>query len=107
MKIRINMPELKLCPLKTICMRYTFPILKIIHDFGTVRYSQIRKELNGVQSKTLSDNLKLLINSLIIEKKIRNHMPPHVEYNLTGNGLELMSHLTSLSYWSNKRLRKI
>jgi DNA-binding HxlR family transcriptional regulator len=56
---------------------------------GTLRYSQIQKNLEGISPRTLSAKLKLLEESKIISKKIYAEVPPRVEYSLTDFGKKL------------------
>ena len=65
-------------------------ILFMVGAHGTLRYGELRKLLDGVTHKMLSNQLKELAADGLVERIDYNEMPPRVEYRLTPNGEALM-----------------
>jgi len=63
------------------------------------------KNLNGISPKTLTDRLKELKKSGLINREIFAEIPPRVEYSLTQDGIELRDLMIPLMEWaSNKKI---
>lgn len=74
--------------------------------FGTKRYSDILKEVNGISGKMLSRELKEMeVNKLITRNVVSTH-PIKVEYALTEQGLSLYPVIKHLAGWAIEQ-RKI
>lgn len=56
----------------------------------TLRYGELRKLLDGVTHKMLSNQLKELAADGLVQRIDYNEIPPRVEYRLTENGEALM-----------------
>jgi DNA-binding HxlR family transcriptional regulator len=54
------------------------------HD--TLRFSQIRRKIDGVSERMLSQTLKTLENDGFVVRLSYDVVPPHVEYHLTPIG---------------------
>lgn len=65
----------------------------------TLRYSQLKRNLNGITHKMLSAQLKELEADQLIVRKEYPQVPPRVEYYLTPKGQTLMPVLQSLCLW--------
>lgn len=70
----------------------------IIRDLrkGPLRFSQLERSLKGISPKTLSERLKRLEESDIIERHCFAEVPPRVEYHLTDKGQALMPIITTM-----------
>lgn len=81
------------CPIEAalnlIGTKWSFLIIMELMIDGTLRYSEILRNLEGISPRTLSAKLKLLEESKIISKKIYAEVPPHVDYSLTEFGEKL------------------
>lgn len=80
------------CPLRrTLAViegKYTPFILKELFG-GTKRFGQLRKCIQGISPKTLSDKLKDLIDKGVVERISYPEVPPKVEYRLTTRGQQM------------------
>lgn len=74
-----------------------------IGNHGSVRFTDLNKELKGVSPSTLSWILKKLEQSGVIERKPFAEIPPRVEYSLTGNGRDLRRAIMPLLFWAAKQ----
>ncbi|WP_051423004.1 winged helix-turn-helix transcriptional regulator [Arthrobacter sp. MA-N2] len=70
-------------------------ILLALSD-GTLRWNELRRALDGVSEKMLSQCLQSLISDGFILREQKPTMPPHVEYSLTKVGREITELLVPL-----------
>lgn len=75
--------------------------------FGDLQHSVISFETGApINSKTLTDRLKLLEEVALVERKAFEHKkPPRVEYSLTAKGLELTGIIDELREFGEKHLQ--
>jgi DNA-binding HxlR family transcriptional regulator len=65
----------------------------------TLRWSQLRRVVQGVSEKMLAQTLQTLERDRLVHREARPVIPPHVEYSLTGMGEELVERLIPLVAW--------
>lgn len=63
---------------------------------GTLRFNELKEIVEGITNSTLSDRLKNLVDSGIIERKQYQCIPPKVEYSLSKKGYELKNLIEEL-----------
>jgi DNA-binding HxlR family transcriptional regulator len=66
---------------------------------GTKRFGELRRSLDGISPKTLTDRLRGLEAHGLVERRIFAEVPPRVEYSLTDAGRTLEPVLVALSRW--------
>jgi DNA-binding HxlR family transcriptional regulator len=92
----------KICPvekaIKIIGGKWTILILRDLLT-GKKRFGELRKSLNGVSPKTLSERLRLLESDGIAKRTIYPEVPPRVEYALTKRGKSLSAIIESMKAW--------
>jgi len=66
---------------------------------GTLRYSEIRKNLPKVTPKMLTQQLRELEDSGLVKRFIYTQIPPKVEYSLTEAGKSLLPILDTMCKW--------
>ena len=64
-----------------------------------MRYSELKRSLEGITHKMLSNQLKELENDRLIIRTEYPHVPPKVEYKLSERGKTLMPVLHSVCHW--------
>lgn len=100
----MNKIELPACPVE-ITMGLIGDKWKvlIIRDLltGTKRFGELRKSLNGISQKVLTNNLRDMEKSGLINRKVFAEVPPRVEYSLTDTGWSLKPILESMVMWGN------
>jgi DNA-binding HxlR family transcriptional regulator len=57
---------------------------------GKLRFNELRRELAGISQKTLTTTLRALERDGFVERTFFPTIPPRVEYELTGPGVELL-----------------
>lgn len=80
--------------------KWKLKILWIISQ-GAVRFNELQRKLNGITTKTLTDQLRELEDQNIINRKIYGEVPPRVEYSLTNVGENIKPVLESLCEFGN------
>lgn len=75
----------------------------IIRDLltGTKRFGELKKSLNGITQKVLTNNLRQMEASGLVNRKVYAEVPPRVEYSLTETGWSLKPILDSMVVWGN------
>ncbi len=68
----------------------------------SLRYNELRKQMEGVTERTLSLQLKKLEEDGVIQRKVYTTKPPlKVEYSLTDFGKTLIPVLHSIADWGD------
>jgi DNA-binding HxlR family transcriptional regulator len=67
---------------------------------GTRRFGELRREINGISPKVLTQKLRELERDGIITRKIYASIPPKVDYTLTPLGQTLIGLLDSIRAWA-------
>ncbi len=80
----------------------------IIRDLltGTKRFGELKKSLNGITQKVLTNNLREMESSGLVNRKVYAEVPPRVEYSLTETGWSLKPILDSMVVWGNNYREK-
>jgi DNA-binding HxlR family transcriptional regulator len=69
---------------------------------GRKRYNELKKGIPGITEKMLIQHLKQLESDGLVAREVIMVMPPHVEYNLTDVGKELLTALNAMAAWGLK-----
>lgn len=63
------------------------------------RFNELRKSLDGVSQKVLTDSLRQLESDEIISRTVYPEVPPKVEYALTDLGESMRPILNAMEVW--------
>lgn len=72
---------------------------------GTLRFNEIRRHLNSVTQRMLTNQLRELEADGFITRKVYAQVPPKVEYSLTEHGRSLEPIISALKVWGDTHLR--
>ena len=86
--------------------RWKLPIIVSL-TFGTKRFGQIAKEINGITDKMLSKELKDLELNQLVKRDVYDTFPPTVNYTLTKHGESLRNVIRELGAWGLSHRKKI
>jgi len=103
---RYNLPA---CPVETalIMMGDRWKVL-IVRELltGTKRFGQLRKGLEGISQKTLTEHLRIMEENGLVNRKIYAEVPPKVEYSLTPLGESLKPIHDAMWQWGEQFQKK-
>lgn len=66
---------------------------------GTLRFSDLRRKVDGVSERMLAQTLQWLEGDGMVERRAYKVVPPHVEYTLTPLGQEAAVKVRDLADW--------
>jgi DNA-binding HxlR family transcriptional regulator len=93
------------CPLtfalNLIGGKWRLPIIWALNKNGTMRYNELKRNIDGITNMVLTQSLKELESNGIISREQFMEVPPRVEYSLTDNGEALIPALKALAAWGN------
>jgi len=98
------------CPSRSILNHVTSRwgvLVLIVLQSRTMRFSDLRREIEGVSERMLSQTLKTLESDGFIHRKAYEVVPPHVEYSLTVSGEEVSAHVKTLATWLEDNLHRL
>jgi DNA-binding HxlR family transcriptional regulator len=83
--------------------------LLIIEALGerTLRFSELRDQVEGVSHKMLTQNLRMLERNGLVQRTVYPTVPPRVEYTLTESGQALRATVDTLCDWTHRYLAHI
>lgn len=92
------------CPIRYVLSifggKWKLPIVCILSNGTSLRYSTIKRKLNDITNVMLSQSLKELESAGIIIRKQYNEVPPRVEYTLTDKGKSILPLLGPVAKWA-------
>jgi DNA-binding HxlR family transcriptional regulator len=102
--------ELPPCPVETTLtlMGDKWKAL-IIRDLltGTKRFGELRKSLDGISQKVLTQHLRIMEENGLVHRKVYAEVPPKVEYSLTELGQSLKLVLDAMRSWGKEYKSKM
>ncbi|AOV95179.1 HxlR family transcriptional regulator [Nanohaloarchaea archaeon SG9] len=82
----------------------------IIHrllEIEEMGFNDLKKEVDGVSSKVLSESLDDLEEKGLIEREVISEKPVRVKYRLTEKGKALESVISEMAEWGRKNLQAV
>lgn len=94
--------ELPACPVATtvglIGNKWKIFILRDLLT-GTKRFGELKKTVEGISQKVLTDNLRAMEQDNLIIRTVYAEVPPKVEYKLSELGWSLKPIIESMEAW--------
>lgn len=77
-------------------------VLIMIHlgESGIMRFSELHTQVEGISKRILSLKLQNLEQNGFIQREVKAHYPPRVEYTLSPLGQALRDPLMALAHWA-------
>ncbi|OTG81558.1 winged helix-turn-helix transcriptional regulator [Acinetobacter sp. ANC 4648] len=98
------------CPsreiLEHLTSKWSVLVLRCLSE-GVQRFSELRKRIEGVSEKMLSQTLKVLEQDGFILRTVYPEVPPKVEYQLTILGAQAAEKMNYLIGWIERSLPEI
>jgi DNA-binding HxlR family transcriptional regulator len=76
-------------------------------DGGTLRFQELRRAVEGVSQKMLTQTLRLLERDGLVQREVYATVPPRVEYSLTSLGRSLAGHIAGIREWAYANMNGI
>ena len=89
-----------------VANKWAFLIIETLGE-RTLRFSELRNEVEGVSHKMLTQNLRMLERYGLVERKVHPTVPPRVEYTLTEPGQALRATVDGMCGWTHQYLGHI
>ncbi|BAZ24746.1 HxlR family transcriptional regulator [Kalymmatonema gypsitolerans NIES-4073] len=94
------------CPVGTLLNLlggpWTFYILWILRQQGPTRFGALKRQIEGISSKVLTERLRMLEEAEIIYRDYEPTIPPQVTYGLTEKAQDLILVLDQLAAIAHK-----
>jgi DNA-binding HxlR family transcriptional regulator len=74
---------------------------------GTTRFNALRRRVDGISEKMLSQTLQSLERDGLVHREARPTIPPHVEYSLTPLGTDVARQLHALVELLESRMPEV
>ncbi|MEI7296311.1 helix-turn-helix domain-containing protein [Paraburkholderia tropica] len=101
---------LKDCPARVVFDRladkWSLLIVKVLKQ-GPCRFNQLRRAIEGISQKALSQTLQKLERDGLVNRKAFPTVPVTVEYSLTDLGRTLSELIEPLVSWSENHVEKV
>jgi len=72
-----------------------------------MRFSELRRSIEGISQRMLTLTLKALERDGLVTRKVYPTVPPKVEYALTDRGRTLLGPITALAEWAEREREAI
>lgn len=97
--------ELPVCPVATtvgvIGSKWKLLIIRNLQE-RPWRFNELKKDLEGISQKVLTDSLRALEEDGIITRTVYPEVPPRVEYALSELGESMGPILDAMADWGNQ-----
>ncbi len=83
--------------------------LLVLYALGgsTLRFSQLRAEVEGISQKMLTQTLRALERDGLVRRHVYATIPPKVEYSLTPLGQSLSGVIATVRHWAYAHMDEI
>ncbi|MFF7448321.1 MULTISPECIES: winged helix-turn-helix transcriptional regulator [unclassified Streptomyces] len=99
------------CPtravLEVIASKWTMLVLVALEDGRPMRFTELRRRLDGVTQKVLTSTLRSLEREGLLDRTVYPTVPPRVEYRLTALGREMGGLIQNITDWSQANIATI
>jgi DNA-binding HxlR family transcriptional regulator len=87
--------------------KWTFIILDVLWEEGTLRFSQLSRQVPGISQKMLTQTLRRMERDGLVVRTLYACVPPKVEYRLSGLGLSLGAAFCNIWVWAIENLEGV
>jgi DNA-binding HxlR family transcriptional regulator len=82
-------------------------VIHILGDAKTLRFSELRKEVDGISQRMLTVTLRGLERDGLVSREVYPEVPPRVEYTLTPLGATLRQLIRGLVGWAAENVAEV
>lgn len=103
-----EVPAVDACPVSplidVVFSRWTTPILWVLQHHGPQRFTDLRRRLDTVTAKVLTQRLRQLERDGLVQRTYVAGVPPRAEYAITDLGLSLSPTFRMLATWAGAHM---
>ncbi len=88
-----------------IADKWTLLVIDALGKNEKLRFTQLRKHINGISQKMLTQTLRRLERDGLISRHVYPVVPPKVEYKLTELGGSLLVTVKAICGWVDQNLQ--
>ncbi len=81
--------------------RWSVSVVAILVEHRTVRFNQLRDAVPGITPRVLSERLREMESTGLVERHVVASMPVLIEYRITDKGAALIDVVAALQRWAN------
>lgn len=111
MKNKCKDPNHGFCPVEAsiemLSGKWKGRILWKLYNGGTMRFGEMRRALDTITEKMLSQQLRDLEKLGLVKRRVYREVPPKVEYSLTDFGRSIGPILDQFAAWGSANLKKV
>jgi len=100
----VDAPEILLSVQELLGKKWHPVIVYELLENGPMGFSALKKSVEGISSKMLSESLDNLEAAEVVERNVESERPVRVTYSLTDRGHELEPVITGMVEWGNKNV---
>jgi DNA-binding HxlR family transcriptional regulator len=89
-----------------VANKWALLIINVL-DERTLRFTELRNEVDGISHKMLTQNLRMLERNGLVDRHVYPTVPPRVEYTLTEAGQALQRTVDGICDWTLTHLAHI
>lgn len=87
--------------------KWTMLILEVLAEHGELRFTQVGRQVPGISQKMLTQTLRQMERSGLVQRTVHPVIPPRVEYKLTDLGYSLGTAFCRVWTWAEDNLDRI
>jgi DNA-binding HxlR family transcriptional regulator len=87
-----------------IADKWTLLVLELLEEKGTLRFTRIASQVEGISQKMLTQTLRQMERDGLVTRTVHPVVPPHVDYALTPLGNSLSAAFCGVWVWAERHL---
>lgn len=96
------------CPsrklLERISDKWVALVIAALDDAGSLRYSELSRQIAGVSEKMLTQTLRSLERDGLVSRRVTASVPVRVDYELTELGASLREPILAIKEWAERHM---
>lgn len=87
--------------------KWTMLILELLEEKGTLRFTKIGRDVEGISQKMLTQTLRQMERDGLVTRTVHPVVPPRVDYGLTPLGDSLSAAFCGVWVWAERNLAAV
>lgn len=90
-----------------IADKWTLLVLELLEEKGTLRFTRIAEQVEGISQKMLTQTLRQMERDGLVTRTVHPVVPPRVDYALTPLGNSLSAAFCGVWVWAERNLEAV